>query len=71
MNCMNEAIFAAVSEVNAIQGMFPGWWYDTCATFHVCYDKNLFKTYIDGVVSWRSRKQTCITILLWNHNLWL
>lgn len=21
------------------------WWYDTCATIYVCYDRSLFKTY--------------------------
>jgi Fe2+ transport system protein FeoA len=45
-----DNIVATVSEINAIKGKVPGWWYDTCATIHVSYDKSLFKTYfeIDG-----------------------
>ena len=45
-----EEIVATVSEINAVHGKVPGWWYDTCATIHVCYDGSLFKTYqeVDG-----------------------
>ena len=45
-----EKIVATVSEINAIKGKVPGWWYDTCATVHVSYDKSVFKTYheMDG-----------------------
>ncbi|CAA3002976.1 wall-associated receptor kinase 2, partial [Olea europaea subsp. europaea] len=46
VNSIDE-IIATVSEINAIQGKVSGWWYDTCATIHVCYDKSLFKTYHD------------------------
>ena len=41
----NEDIIATVSEINAINGKVSGWWYDTCATIHVSYDKSLFKNY--------------------------
>ena len=41
----NDEIIAIVSEINAIQGKVSGWWYDTCATVHVCYEKSIFKTY--------------------------
>ena len=41
----NDEIIATVSEINAIQGKMSGWWYDTCASVHVCYDKSLFKIY--------------------------
>ena len=41
----NDEIIATVSEINAIQGKVSSWWYDTCATVHVCYEKSLFKTY--------------------------
>ena len=39
-------IVATICEVNAIQGKVASWWYDTCATVNVCYDKSLSKTYI-------------------------
>ncbi|RVW54011.1 Copia protein [Vitis vinifera] len=29
-------------------GKVQGWWYDTCATVHVTYDKSLFKTFEDA-----------------------
>ena len=41
----NDEIIAVVSEINVVQGKVLGWWYDTCATVHVCYDKSMFKTY--------------------------
>lgn len=28
-------------------GEVLGWWYNTCATIHICNDKSLFKTYYD------------------------
>lgn len=37
----DDEIIAAVSEVMVVQGKVPGWWYDTCATVHVSYDKSL------------------------------
>ena len=44
----DDEIIAAVSEVMAVQGKVHGWWYDTCATVHVSYDKSLFKTCVDA-----------------------
>lgn len=41
----NDDINATVSENMAIKGKVKGWWYDTCATMHVSYDKATFKTY--------------------------
>jgi hypothetical protein len=32
----------------AIKGKVQGWWYDTCATVHVSYDKAAFKTYYEA-----------------------
>ena len=29
----------------AVESKILGWWYDTCATAYVSYDKSLFKTY--------------------------
>ncbi|URE44790.1 Retrotransposon protein [Musa troglodytarum] len=41
----DDNIIATVSEVNVIFGKVFGWWYNTCAIVHVCYDKTLLKTY--------------------------
>ncbi|RVW44817.1 Retrovirus-related Pol polyprotein from transposon TNT 1-94 [Vitis vinifera] len=38
----------AVSKANHPRGKVQGWWYDTCATVHVTYDKSLFKTFEDA-----------------------
>lgn len=38
-------IVAMITEVNTIQGKVQGWWYDTAATVHVCYDRSTLKTY--------------------------
>ena len=46
-NANDDNIVATVSEVMAVNGKVLGWWYDTCATVHVSYDKALFKTYLD------------------------
>ena len=45
VNAIEEDIIATLSEVNSVQGKVKGWWYDTCATVHVTYDKSLFKTF--------------------------
>ena len=29
----------------AVKSKIFGWWYDTCATVHVSYDKSFFKTH--------------------------
>ena len=34
-----------MSEVNVVQGKIQGWWYNTCPTIHVSYDRSLFKTF--------------------------
>ena len=46
-NINDDNIVAIVSEDMAVNGKVPDWWYDTCATVHVSYDKALFKTYFD------------------------
>jgi len=38
-------IVATLSELMAVNGKVQGWWYDTCATVHVTYDRAAFKTY--------------------------
>ncbi|XP_073314695.1 uncharacterized protein [Primulina huaijiensis] len=35
-----DNIVATISHVNVVQGKILGWWYDTCATVHVAYDKD-------------------------------
>ena len=34
-----------MSEINTVQGNIQSWWYNTCATIHVSYDRSLFKTF--------------------------
>ncbi|RVW81286.1 Retrovirus-related Pol polyprotein from transposon TNT 1-94 [Vitis vinifera] len=45
VNAIDEEIIATLSDVCVVQGKVQGWWYDTCATVHVTYDKSLFKTF--------------------------
>lgn len=45
---VDDEIIATVSEVMAVKGKVPGWWYDTCASVHVSYDKASFKTYSES-----------------------
>ncbi|RVW79629.1 Retrovirus-related Pol polyprotein from transposon TNT 1-94 [Vitis vinifera] len=47
VNAIDEEIIATLSDVCVVQGKVQGWWYDTCATVHVTYDKSLFKTFED------------------------
>ena len=48
VNAIDEKIIATLSDVCVAQGKVQGWWYDTCATVHVTYDKSLFKTFEDA-----------------------
>ncbi|RVW62312.1 Retrovirus-related Pol polyprotein from transposon TNT 1-94 [Vitis vinifera] len=48
VNAVDEEIIATLSDVCVVQGKVQGWWYDTCATVHVTYDKSLFKTFEDA-----------------------
>ncbi|KAL5575402.1 hypothetical protein UlMin_017101 [Ulmus minor] len=45
VNAIEDEIITIVSEINAIQGNIQGWWYDTCATVHISYDRSFFKTF--------------------------
>ncbi|RVW72567.1 hypothetical protein CK203_060077 [Vitis vinifera] len=48
VNAIDEEIIATLSDVCVVQGKVQGWWYDTCATVLVTYDKSLFKTFKDA-----------------------
>ncbi|RVW66000.1 Retrovirus-related Pol polyprotein from transposon TNT 1-94 [Vitis vinifera] len=48
VNAIDEEIIATLSDVCVVQGKVQGWWYDTCVTVHVTYDKSLFKTFEDA-----------------------
>ena len=43
-NLTDEAFIAMISEINLVGGS-DGWWVDTGASRHVCYDRSMFKTY--------------------------
>ena len=45
MNAIDKKIITTLSNVCVIQWKVQRWWYDTCATVHVTYDKSLFKTF--------------------------
>ena len=48
MNAIDEEIIATLSNIWVVQGKVQGWWYDTCVTIYVTYDKSLFKTFEDA-----------------------
>ncbi|RVW41792.1 hypothetical protein CK203_107624 [Vitis vinifera] len=48
VNAIDEEIIATLSDVCVVQGKVQGWWYDTCATVYVTYNKSLFKTFEDA-----------------------
>ena len=43
-NVIEEPLVAMVTEISILKGL-GGWWIDSGATRHVCYDKTWFKTY--------------------------
>ena len=47
VNAIDEEIIAILSDVCVVQGKVQGWWYDTCTTVHVTYEKYVFKTFED------------------------
>ncbi|XP_021759470.1 uncharacterized protein LOC110724355 [Chenopodium quinoa] len=44
---IEEPLVAMITEINLIGGS-EGWWVDTGATRHVCYDRRMFKTYSEN-----------------------
>ncbi|CAJ2638290.1 unnamed protein product [Trifolium pratense] len=44
VNATDEAYTAMITEINMV-GVTDGWWIDTGATRHVCYERAMFKTY--------------------------
>ncbi|XP_073224912.1 uncharacterized protein [Cicer arietinum] len=44
-NLTEEQFIAMITEINLVGGS-NGWWIDTGASRHVCYDRDMFKTYI-------------------------
>lgn len=36
-----------VQGITTIKGNMQGWWYDTCASVNLSYDKAAFKTYFE------------------------
>ncbi|XP_048431994.1 uncharacterized protein LOC125473355, partial [Pyrus x bretschneideri] len=44
VNLVEEQLIAMISEINVVDGS-KGWWVDTGASCHVCYDHSIFKTY--------------------------
>ena len=46
-NLTEEQLVAMISEVNIVGGS-EGWWVDTGASRHVCYDRTLFKSYSEA-----------------------
>ncbi|KAK2455989.1 putative mitochondrial protein [Trifolium repens] len=47
VNVAEEAYAAMITEINMI-GVSDGWWIDTGATRHVCFDRAMFKTYTNA-----------------------
>ena len=46
MNAIDDEIIATLSNACVVQKK-QGWWYDTCVTVHVTYEKSLFKSFKD------------------------
>lgn len=44
VNLIDEQFIAMITEINMDSGS-DGWWIDTSASRHVCYDRAMFKTY--------------------------
>ncbi|CAJ2668389.1 unnamed protein product [Trifolium pratense] len=47
VNVADEPYAAMITEINMVGGT-DGWWIDTSATRHVCYDRAMFKTYTNA-----------------------
>ncbi|KAL5818317.1 hypothetical protein ACOSQ4_022159 [Xanthoceras sorbifolium] len=47
-NLTEEQLIAMISKINIVGGS-EGWWVDTGASRHVCYDRAMFKSYSETV----------------------
>ena len=59
-NVTEEPLMPMVTEINILEGL-RGWWIDSGATRHVCYDKTWFKTY---TILDEKKKKLCLVILI-------
>lgn len=49
MNIAEKQLVGMISEINYV-GCFVSWWIDIGASRYVCYDRDMFKTYLGGKI---------------------